>query len=124
MPLHIIPCQPRGLTIGNRITEDRDCRRRGGDWSIAATALTDRLEYEHDFATTNRGRMFLTELSPLLRECLAQPIAFVGGVVAGALRLNLQDEPVRTWLAKQGTAPVHTAPTADHDSAPQSIDIE
>ncbi len=68
--------------------------------------------------------MFLTELSPLLRECLAQPLGFVGGLVAGALRLNLQDEPVRTWLAKQGTATTAAPYSANMGNGPQSIDID
>jgi hypothetical protein len=70
--------------------------------------------------------MFLTELAPLLRDCLAQPIAFVGGIAAGALRLNLQDEPVRTWLARQGGAnPTGTAPTdMNSGDGPTTITID
>jgi hypothetical protein len=68
--------------------------------------------------------MFLTELSPLLRACLAQPLGFVGGLVAGALRLNLQDEPVRTWLARQGTVATASVPRPDMGHGPQSIDID
>jgi hypothetical protein len=68
--------------------------------------------------------LFLTELSPLLRECLAQPLGFVGGLLAGALRLNLQDEPVKTWLAKQGAVSTAAAPTTATGSGPQSIDID
>jgi hypothetical protein len=70
--------------------------------------------------------MFLTELAPLFQTGLAQPIAFVGGIVAGALRLNLQDEPVRTWLARQGGvnsgSPAHPATPAE--DGPQSITID
>jgi hypothetical protein len=68
--------------------------------------------------------MFLTELSPLLRECLAQPLGFVGGLVTGALRLNLQDEPVKTWLAKQGTVATASMSTPDAGHGPQPIDID
>jgi hypothetical protein len=66
--------------------------------------------------------MFLTELAPLFQTGLAQPIAFVGGIVAGSLRLNLQDEPVRTWLARQGG--VHPANPATPPEGPQSIKID
>jgi hypothetical protein len=69
------------------------------------------------------GTMFLTELSPLMRDCLAQPIAFVGGLVTGALRLNLQDEPLRSWLAKQGNGSSPSAPPVD-PHGPQSIEID
>ncbi len=68
--------------------------------------------------------MFLTELSPLLQECLAQPLGFVGGLVAGALRLNLQDEPVKTWLAQQGTVATAAVPRPNMANGPQSIDID
>jgi hypothetical protein len=70
--------------------------------------------------------MFLTELSPLLRECLTQPIAFAGGVITGILHLNVNDEPVKTWLAKQGTIPseTSTASQPDDQTGPQSITID
>jgi hypothetical protein len=68
--------------------------------------------------------MFLTELSPLLRECLAQPLGFVGGLVTGALRLNLQDEPVKTWLAQQGAVATPPPPYPENGSGPQSIAID
>jgi hypothetical protein len=69
--------------------------------------------------------MFLTELAPLLRDCLAQPIAFVGGIAAGALGLNLQDEPVRTWLARHGGVnAAHPANPANPTDGPQSIAID
>ncbi len=69
--------------------------------------------------------MFLTELAPLFQTGLAQPIAFVGGIVAGALRLNLQDEPVRTWLARQGGVRSNPAnPASSAEDGPQSIAID
>ncbi len=70
--------------------------------------------------------MFMDELMPLLKELTQQPIAFLGGFVSGALRLQLTDDPVKTWLDQQaGTAAV--AP--DHQSngngsGPQSISID
>jgi hypothetical protein len=67
--------------------------------------------------------MFLSELAPLFQMGLAQPIAFVGGLVTGALRLNLQDEPVRTWLARQGGG--NSGPsTPPAEDGPQSIVID
>ncbi|MBE9030408.1 hypothetical protein IQ266_11760 [filamentous cyanobacterium LEGE 11480] len=67
--------------------------------------------------------MFLTELSPLLRDCLAQPIAFTGGLLTGALRLDVNDDPVKTWLSKQGAVVTETAP-ANNGAGPQSIEID
>jgi hypothetical protein len=45
--------------------------------------------------------MFLDELSPFLQEFTRQPVAFLGGFVSGALRLNLDDDPVKSWLNQQ-----------------------
>lgn len=45
--------------------------------------------------------MFLDELSPFLQELTRQPVAFLGGFVSGALRLDLDQDPVKSWLNKQ-----------------------
>jgi hypothetical protein len=67
--------------------------------------------------------MFLTELAPLMQELTRQPLAFCGGFVSGLLRLNLHEEPMRTWLAKQGgTAGVARPP--ESGAGPQSISID
>ena len=72
--------------------------------------------------------MFLTELSPLLQELTRQPLAFLGGFVSGALRLNLADDPVKSWLDQQAGVST-SASTADpssngKSSGPQSISID
>lgn len=46
--------------------------------------------------------MFISELSPIVKELLQQPIAFTGGFFSGLLRLNPDDEPLAGWLSKQG----------------------
>ena len=45
--------------------------------------------------------MFLDELTPVVKELIEQPLAFFGGFVSGILRLNLDDDPVKTWLNQQ-----------------------
>jgi hypothetical protein len=67
--------------------------------------------------------MFLDELRPLAKELLTNPIAFAGGFASGLLRLNLNDEPVKSWLQKNGNGYQPPAPPTD-PQAPQSIDIE
>lgn len=72
--------------------------------------------------------MFLDELTPLLRELLNQPIAFLGGVAAGALKLDLAEDPVKSWLEEQGA--VKVTPTASsasshsNGSGPKTIEID
>jgi hypothetical protein len=67
--------------------------------------------------------MFLNELSPIAQELVKNPVAFAGGFVSGILRLNLNDDPVKSWLNKQSG---FTMPTPDTPSStgPQSIDID
>jgi hypothetical protein len=70
--------------------------------------------------------MFLTELSPFVRELSQQPLAFMGGFVSGLLRLNLADDPVKSWLAKQGVSS-NSITVSNHNgksNEPQSISID
>ncbi|ASC69118.1 uncharacterized protein XM38_000440 [Halomicronema hongdechloris C2206] len=73
--------------------------------------------------------MFLDELTPLVKELTRQPVAFLGGVASGLLRLNLNEEPVKSWLAQQtgssGTPSSASDKSSDHNgSGPQKISIE
>jgi hypothetical protein len=72
--------------------------------------------------------MFLDELSPILKELTQQPVAFLSGFVSGVLRLNLADDPVRSWLDKQTGSTAYQTPTTGSEngktSGPQSISIE
>lgn len=45
--------------------------------------------------------MFFDEIQPLLKELLAEPVAFLGGFASGVLRVDLAQDPVKTWLDKQ-----------------------
>ena len=69
--------------------------------------------------------MFLTELAPAFQKLLQQPVAFVSGFVSGVAHLNLNEEPLSEWLAKQGYNPT-TANTAvtRNSGSPTSIDID
>jgi hypothetical protein len=71
--------------------------------------------------------MFLDELSPIFQELTRQPLAFMGGFVSGLLRLNLSDDPVRSWLNRQSgiTDDITTTPVQNGKaSGPQSIQID
>ena len=69
--------------------------------------------------------MFLTELAPAFQKLIQQPVAFASGFVSGIFHLNLNEEPLSEWLAKQGYNPTaaNTAVTKNSD-CPQSIDID
>ncbi|MCU0551690.1 MAG: hypothetical protein MUC48_20300 [Leptolyngbya sp. Prado105] len=69
--------------------------------------------------------MFLTELSPLVQEFAQQPIAFMGGLFTGLLKLSLAEDPVRSWLDQQtGSTPYTTNGNGHNSSAPKSITID
>ncbi|GAB4343973.1 MAG: hypothetical protein Fur0042_07440 [Cyanophyceae cyanobacterium] len=68
--------------------------------------------------------MFITELKPLFDESLRQPIAFLGGLASGLLRLDLDREPVKNWLDEQRGQPRVSAPPPASDARPQTITID
>ncbi|KAG6549830.1 hypothetical protein Mapa_008811 [Marchantia paleacea] len=83
-------------------------------------------------ATNNRKRLqvqafFDVQNDPIVKEALKEPVAFLGGVFAGILRLDLNEEPLREWVAKTaeaaGVRPED--PEADSsDDLPNEIAIE
>jgi len=70
--------------------------------------------------------MFVTEMTPIFNELVKQPIAFLGGFASGLLRLNLAEDPVRSWLDQQAGQSTTTATTGSSTSqrGPQSISID
>jgi hypothetical protein len=73
--------------------------------------------------------MFLDELTPFVQQLTAHPVAFLGGLTSGLLRLNLADDPVKSWLQNQGANPSTAAPSSAgassrNGSGPQSIAID
>ena len=72
--------------------------------------------------------MFLDELIPVVKELFQQPIAFAGGFVSGMLRLNLQQDPVKSWIDEQTGSTSYTPPASEtsngKSNGPQSISID
>lgn len=72
--------------------------------------------------------MFLEELSPIFKQFAHHPASFIGGFFSGVLRLNLNDDPVKSWMAQQTGSTTNTHTTTDiHNgktSGPQAIAIE
>ena len=66
--------------------------------------------------------MFLDELTPIFKELTQQPVAFLGGFFSGVFRLKLSEDPLKSWLEKQGIATTYTDMSSG--SGPQSISIE
>ncbi len=72
--------------------------------------------------------MFVDELSPFIRELARQPVAFCGGFFSGLFRLDLTEDPVKSWLNKQGATPTAAnnsgGTNPSNPPGPQSIDID
>ncbi|NEQ82123.1 MAG: hypothetical protein F6K26_18280 [Moorea sp. SIO2I5] len=72
--------------------------------------------------------MFLNELTPIFEEFTQQPVAFLGGFVSGVFRLNLSDDPLKSWLEAQNGSEIskngHNRSENDKNKAPQSISID
>ncbi len=70
--------------------------------------------------------MFISELGPIAKELAQQPLAFVGGLFSGVFRLDLSEDPLKSWLENQGASV--SSPTfnkvVNTDEGPQSISIE
>ena len=71
--------------------------------------------------------MFLDEFTPLVKELTQHPVAFVGGFVSGVLKINLADDPVKSWLDQQAGTSGYTPDlknNASKTTGPQTISIE
>lgn len=69
----------------------------------------------------------MDELKPIVQELVVQPLAFLGGLVSGLLRLDVTEDPLKTWLNKQGVSTGSTDSSSDRNGngkGPQSISIE
>ncbi|GJN02277.1 hypothetical protein PR202_ga19610 [Eleusine coracana subsp. coracana] len=67
----------------------------------------------------------------ILREAMKEPVAFMGGVFAGLLRLDLNEDPLKEWLTRtveaSGIAEENNTEESSEGSqsdAPQQIEIE
>lgn len=72
--------------------------------------------------------MFLDELSPIFKELTQQPVSFLGGFFSGMFRLNLTDDPIKSWLDEQAGVTTSSSATTEGNngksSGPQSISID
>lgn len=73
--------------------------------------------------------MFVDELTPIFRELTQHPVSFLGGLCSGFLRLNLSDDPVKSWLEQQGGTSTYSRLSTESDrngnsKGPQSISID
>lgn len=72
-------------------------------------------------------------MTPWLLLIFQEPVAFMGGVFAGFLRLDLNEDPLRDWISKtveasgiaaDGEIDAEGAEVEAEDDAPRQIEIE
>ncbi|KAF3449129.1 hypothetical protein FNV43_RR09856 [Rhamnella rubrinervis] len=68
---------------------------------------------------------------PVVKEAVKEPVAFFGGVFAGLLRLDLNDDPLKEWVSRTVEASGISEEeieaqglNAEEEEAPRQIEIE
>ncbi|KAK9117797.1 hypothetical protein Scep_015890 [Stephania cephalantha] len=74
--------------------------------------------------------LFNPDQEPILKQALKEPVAFMGGMFAGLLRLDLNEEPLRQWITMVAEASgiaeedIVANESKQEELAPQQIEIE
>ncbi|KAM6592395.1 hypothetical protein CsatA_000098 [Cannabis sativa] len=85
------------------------------------------------FRRTNRLTAFCFNPTdePILKDALKEPVAFMGGLFAGLLRLDLNDDPLKEWVSRTVEASGITEEEIDaeglkpeEEEVPTQIEIE
>ncbi|KAL2478877.1 hypothetical protein Fot_47891 [Forsythia ovata] len=77
-----------------------------------------------------RAFIFNPTQDPLVKEALKEPVAFLGGMFAGFLRLDLNEDPLKEWVARTVEASAVTeeeisgSRDVQAEEMPQQIEIE
>ncbi|CAH8299057.1 unnamed protein product [Eruca vesicaria subsp. sativa] len=103
---------------------------------FSAGTKSNEISIRHQIFPTRRSliskpRCFNLPQEPILSEALKEPIAFMGGVFAGLLRLDLNDEPLKEWVTRTVEASGITEEevggdgmASNEEESPQQIEIE
>lgn len=59
---------------------------------------------------------------PILKEALKEPVAFMGGMFAGLLRLDLNEDPLKEWVTRTVEASgVTEEEIGNNDAQPEEV---
>ncbi|CAI5942644.1 unnamed protein product [Closterium sp. NIES-64] len=98
--------------------------------SIPLPLRTPWSEKRQEYRTAVRGPQALLDpkSDEILANAIKEPVAFFGGVVAGILRLDLNEEPLRDWVKRTadaaGVAPASSKTLVNDDDGDGEIVIE
>ncbi|KAL3824985.1 hypothetical protein ACJIZ3_021014 [Penstemon smallii] len=78
-----------------------------------------------------RACLFNPNQQPILKQALKEPSAFLGGLFAGLLRIDLNEDPLKEWVARTVEASgiteeqiSNTTDAREEEDMPVQIDIE
>ncbi|KAK4779304.1 hypothetical protein SAY86_006832 [Trapa natans] len=77
-----------------------------------------------------RAFCFNPNEGPILKEALKEPVAFMGGMFAGLLKLDLNEDPLKEWVTRTVEASgitkeeLQVKGSKEAEEAPQEIVIE
>ncbi|KNA19865.1 hypothetical protein SOVF_057530 [Spinacia oleracea] len=98
--------------------------------SVANNHQTSLINQKLRRTVSVRAFFFNPSDEPILKEAVKEPLAFMGGMLAGLLKLDLNEEPLKEWVNKTVEASGITEEEIDaqgpeaEKEAPQQIDIE
>lgn len=120
-PVHMVLKVPSRSILSSKNSRV-DCPLRG----FSSTKL---VTHKKNHQRSVEVRAFLDiQNDPIVKEALKEPVAFLGGIFAGLLRLDLNEEPLREWVAKTAEAAgIETENEPDStssDDGPSEILIE
>ncbi|XP_022738047.1 UPF0426 protein At1g28150, chloroplastic [Durio zibethinus] len=78
----------------------------GNSCSCALWTWKKRSSFSMNFNANNSNRMVVKALFldpnqvPILKQAVKEPVAFMGGMFAGILRLDLNEDPLKEWVAR------------------------
>ncbi|KAL8132667.1 UPF0426 protein At1g28150, chloroplastic isoform X1 [Apium graveolens] len=58
---------------------------------------------------------------PILKEAFKEPVAFLGGMFAGLLRLDLNEDPLKEWITRTVEASGLSAEEIEAEGVPQEV---
>eukprot|EP01023_Acetabularia_acetabulum_P022177 TRINITY_DN2189_c0_g1_i1.p2 TRINITY_DN2189_c0_g1~~TRINITY_DN2189_c0_g1_i1.p2 ORF type:complete len:113 (+),score=16.52 TRINITY_DN2189_c0_g1_i1:158-496(+) len=85
----MISCQVNGFSRAPQYRQLKSSNQRGNIFVVQSrlpTQITERIE------------------DPVVKQFVKEPVAFFGGVFAGVLGLNLQEDPLRSWIESTAAA--------------------
>ncbi|XP_012079179.1 UPF0426 protein At1g28150, chloroplastic [Jatropha curcas] len=88
-----------------------------------------RIVFREGYSKVKASCFFNPVDQPILKEAIKEPVAFMGGIFAGLLRLDLEEDPLKEWVTRTVEAAGITVEDIDaegskQEEVPQQIEIE